>query len=117
MALPDCIRPYATQRIILPFLWRGQEWRVPFYQVYAQLKHPVAESSMHYKHQRVPVLKLGRYDIPLFDPCHHSIDAMPDYAVVLSHVEGNRFGLYAYPADRILPSLHFTPEHYSLSRR
>ncbi len=115
--LPMCIERYANRLVLQPFLWMGREWRVPYYQVYARLSSPVAEDVVDYRSQKVAILRLGKYDVPLFDPCHQDMDVLPSHAVVLSHCEGNRFGLFAYPADTILQPLFLPLGTHSLRRQ
>ncbi|MCU7553731.1 hypothetical protein OCL06_03855 [Alteromonas sp. ASW11-19] len=103
--LPDCLKPYTQRLVIQPFLWRERQWRVPFYQVYARLSAPVAADFLTYRSKKVAILHLGKYHVPLFDPCRQGIDVLPAHAVVLSHCKGNRFGLYAFPADTVLAPL------------
>ncbi|RDV24034.1 hypothetical protein DXV75_15830 [Alteromonas aestuariivivens] len=106
--IPQSIQPYVHNRILQPFVWQDIEWRVPYYQVYAKLENPVSDRVIYYKQQKIAVLELGRYEVPLFDPCHGGIVEMPAHAVVLSICKGNRFGLFAYPAQALLP-LVFEP--------
>jgi hypothetical protein len=47
----------------------------------------------------VPILKLGDYHVPIWDPMHNELKQVPKLAVILTHQEEEKFGLYAYPAD------------------
>ncbi|NMH61430.1 hypothetical protein [Alteromonas ponticola] len=114
--LPECIEKIVKRIQIQPFQWRGTEWRVPKFQVYAILQHPVAERFVYHEQQKVAILSLGKYDVPLFDPCHHDMESMPAHAVVLSHTKGNRFGLFAYPADLVLKSFSLPNDHTMISK-
>ncbi len=49
----------------------------------------------------MPLIRVDKYLIPLWDPFHQNMSDMPKLAIVISHHKGNQFGLFAYPADHM----------------
>lgn len=100
-SVPKPLATWTNRLFYLPFEWRGMECRVPFFQVYAQLVSPVPDRITHCHDRDIAILQLGRYEVPLVDPFHDSVDCKPAFAIVLSHHKANKFGLFAYPADKL----------------
>lgn len=86
---------------IKPFSWNGLPLHVPVYSIYAIIPDPVADHYAYHGEQLIPVMKLDKYSVPLIDPSKEGIKHMPNYAVLISHIRDNAFGLFAYPADNI----------------
>lgn len=86
---------------VLEYVWMGVPFNVPLFEVYAQIPNPIAYKTVNFQQQKLPILKLGKYDVPLFDPLSLSVDDMPSFAVVLADYQGDQFRLLARPADYI----------------
>lgn len=99
--LHSTLERWANTLDIIPFSWNGLPLNVPVYAVYATLPNPVIDHFAHHGDSLVPILRLGKYKVPLLDPTKEGITTAPNYAVVITHQEKSRFGLYAYPADHI----------------
>ena len=100
-ALPESITKIADKLMVSRFWWDGLQVNIPKHCVYAIIPNPVSDYYSNISGIDVPVLKMGKYHIPIWDPMQKKLAKMPKYAVVLTHQDGNRFGLYAYPADCI----------------
>lgn len=81
------------------FWWDGVQVNIPFHCIYAIIPNPVASHYTEINGIDVPILALGNYHIPIWDPTHKELKQMPQFAIVLTHQEDEKFGLYAYPAD------------------
>jgi hypothetical protein len=90
------------------FWWDGVQVNIPFHCIYAVIPNPIPNHYTEINGLNVPILKLGSYHVPIWDPMHNELKQVPKMAVVLTHQEGEKFGLYAYPAD-------CQDESYSLS--
>jgi hypothetical protein len=107
-AIPTSTRALFNEVQVEKFWWDGVQVNIPFHCVYAVIPNPVADHHSQINGFNVPILALGNYHIPIWDPMHKEIKSMPKFAVVLSHQQDDKFGLYAYPADCI-------DESYSIS--
>jgi hypothetical protein len=97
--LPASIKALFDHVTVEKFWWDGVQVNIPFHCVYAVIPNPVADHYTQINGLKVPILKLGAYQVPVWDPMHKELKTMPKFAVVLTHQEGDKFGLYAYPAD------------------
>jgi len=98
-AIPVATKTLFDRVKVEKFWWDGVQVNIPFHCVYAVIPDPVADHYTTINKLKVPILSLEGYNIPIWDPMHKEIKNMPKYAVVLIHQDGNKFGLYAYPAD------------------
>lgn len=96
------------------FWWDGVQVNVPFHCIYAIIPNPVPDRTVVINQQNVPVMDLGDYQVPIWDPMHKNIIENPKYAIVLIHQDGDRFGLYAYPADCLDESVYISYEEWFL---
>ncbi len=99
IAIPKEVKNLFNKVKVERFWWDGVQVNIPFHCIYAILKNPVPDNYTEINGINVPILKLGKYQVPIWDPMHNELKQVPKYAVILTHQEGNRFGLYAYPAD------------------
>ncbi|WP_395341446.1 hypothetical protein PN836_019260 [Ningiella sp. W23] len=97
--IPHDTKALFNQVKVEKFWWDGVQVNIPFHCIYAVIPNPVADHHSKINGFDVPVLVLGDYHVPIWDPMHKELKGMPKYAVVLTHQEGDKFGLYAYPAD------------------
>jgi len=81
------------------FWWDGVQVNIPFHCIYAIIPNPIPDHYTEINGLNVPVLRLGDYHEPIWDPMHNEIKHLPKIAVILTHHEGEKFGLYAHPAD------------------
>ncbi|MBF7075008.1 hypothetical protein ISG33_16525 [Glaciecola sp. MH2013] len=100
-ALPTIVETLIENIKIEQFWWDGVQIKMPFHCIYACIPNPVADDWKVINGVKVPLIKVDRYHIPLWDPFHQDIHNMPKHAIVISHHKGNQFGLFAYPADHI----------------
>lgn len=98
-AIPASTRVLFNHVKIEKFWWDGVQVNIPFHCVYAVIPNPVADHHSQINGFTVPILALGNYHIPIWDPMHKELKNMPKFAVVLTHQQGDKFALYAYPAD------------------
>ncbi|MCP3429349.1 hypothetical protein [Opacimonas viscosa] len=101
---------------IRPFSWNGLPLHVPVYSVYAIIPDPVADHFVYHGDILVPIMKFGKYSIPLIDPSKEGIKHMPKFAVVISYSRDNAFGLFAYPADNIEETYQITYADWDISQ-
>ncbi|GBL06028.1 hypothetical protein [Glaciecola sp. KUL10] len=99
--IPTEIETLFDNIVIEQFWWDGVLVKMPFHCIYAKVPNPVADDWKEINGVKVPIIKMEKYHIPLWDPLHKRVFKMPKYAIVISHHKGNDFGLYAYPADHI----------------
>jgi hypothetical protein len=115
--LMNNVIPFATRTLfdhiqVEKFWWDGVQVNIPFHCVYAVIPNPVADHYKKINGLSVPILSLGNYQVPVWDPMHKELKIMPKFAVVLTHQEGNKFGLYAYPADCMDESYRLTYDEW-----
>ncbi|MFC3121224.1 hypothetical protein [Agaribacter flavus] len=99
LLLPESVRSLFEKIKVNRFWWDGVQVNIPMHCVYAVIPNPVADHYTDISGFNVPILVLGNYNVPIWDPMHKKIEKMPKYAIVLIHQEGQKFGLYAYPSD------------------
>ena len=83
------------------FTWDGVPVRVPVFSVYAILQSPLIARSEYQNNKLIPIIELDKYTIPIVDPFGGVVKHTPNFAVVISQLVDNQFGLFAYPADHI----------------
>lgn len=98
-AIPKTVSNLFNKIRVERFWWDGVQVNIPFHCIYAVIPNPVPSHYSTINGISVPILKLSNYQVPIWDPMHSELNQLPKMAVVLTHQEGERFGLYAYPAD------------------
>lgn len=98
-ALPETVSNLFAKVKVERFWWDGVQVNIPFHCIYATIPNPVPSHYTVINGINVPILKLGKYHVPIWDPMHNELTQLPKLAVVLTHQESEKFGLYAYPAD------------------
>ncbi len=98
-AIPKAVSNLFEKIKVERFWWDGVQVNIPFHCIYATIPNPVPHHYTEINGINVPILKLGDYHVPIWDPMHNELKQIPKVAVILTHQEGDRFGLYAYPAD------------------
>lgn len=99
LAVPETVSSLLNKIKVERFWWDGVQVNVPFHCIYAIIPDPVPDRYVLINGSNVPVMNLGNYQVPIWDPMHKKIQEAPKYAIVLIHQEQEKFGLYAYPAD------------------
>lgn len=116
LKIPDVMSNLVNDLQLIEVTWRKVPIQIPRFAIYATIENPVFDSYMYREKRRVGLIKQKHYVIPVIDPFRGSIVKEPKYAVVVSHFNNNRFGLFAYPADSIeenisLPFYHRSVQH------
>ena len=57
--------------------------------------------SEYQNNKLIPIIELDKYTIPIVEPFGGVVEHVPNFAVVISQLVDNQFGLFAYPADHI----------------
>jgi len=114
--LPKSISSLAEELQITQMVWQGVPVQIPKFAVYAIIEKPLF-NKIEFQHGRqIGILHFGRYKIPVLDPFRGDIDFHPNFALIISHSRGNRFGLYGYPADYIESNIRISSSHGSVYR-
>lgn len=109
--LPEVIAPLVDSLQLVEFEWRGRCVQVPRFAVYAIIPQPVFE-RYYYRHGKpVGIIQIDPYAIPILDPFPGASYQPPQYAVIISHSQGNKFGLFGYPADLVRDDLRLGGRH------
>jgi hypothetical protein len=114
--LPKSISSLAEELQIVQMVWQGVPVQIPKFAVYAIIKNPVFDKIVFRKGRKMGLLHFGRYQIPVLDPFRGDIDFHPNFALIISHSRGNRFGLYGYPADHIESDMQLSSSHGAVCR-
>lgn len=114
--LPESITSLVEQLQIVQFTWQGIPIQLPKFAVYAILEQPIFDKVVFRNGRQVGLLQFGRYAIPVLDPYRADVDPEPNFAVVISHAEANRFGLYAYTADHVDRDICVPFQHGSVAK-
>ncbi|GGD49719.1 hypothetical protein [Lacimicrobium alkaliphilum] len=109
--LPEVIAPLVDTLQLVEFEWRGRCVQVPRFAVYAILCQPVFSRDYYHQGRRIGIIQIDPYEIPVLDPFPGKSQQAPQYAVIISHSTGNKFGLFGYPADVVRDNLHLCGEH------
>lgn len=114
--LPKSISSLLAELNVIEMHWQGVPVQIPQFAVYALIETPVFEQIVYQNNRKIALLNFGRYVIPVLDPFHADLDLTPNYALIISHSRGNRFGLYGYPADHVELDKRFPINHPSVCR-
>ncbi|MFT4808412.1 MAG: hypothetical protein ACI9LX_001743 [Paraglaciecola sp.] len=114
--LPRSISSLAEKLQIIEMVWQGVPVQIPKFAVYAIIEKPIFDKVVFRNDRHIGLLYLARYKIPVLDPFRGDIDFHPNFALIISHSRGNRFGLYGYPADHIESNIQLSSSHGSVCR-
>lgn len=114
--LPDSISNLVDELQVVQLVWQGIPLQLPKFAVYSIINNPVFDRFIYRNNRRIALIKLGRYEVPVIDPFRGNIDQAPNHVVIISHSKGDRFGLYAYPADHIAEDISIGLHHRSVKR-
>jgi hypothetical protein len=114
--LPKSISSLAKELQIIQMVWQGVPVQIPRFAVYAMIEMPVFDKIVYRSGRKIGLLHFGRYKIPVLDPFRGDIDFLPNFALIISHSRGDRFGLYGYPADHIDANIKISSSHGSVYR-
>jgi len=114
--LPKSISSLAEELKIIQMVWQGVTVQIPKFAVYAIIEKPIFDKVVFRNARQIGLLHFARYKIPVLDPFRADIDFHPNFALIISHSRGNRFGLYGYPADHIESNMRLASSHGSVCR-
>jgi hypothetical protein len=114
--LPKSISSLAEELRIIQMVWHGVQVQIPKFAIYAIIEKPVFDKVVFRSGKRIGLLHFARYNIPVLEPFRGDIEFYPNFALIISHCRGNRFGLYGYPADHIESGIQLSSSHGSVSR-
>ena len=114
--LPKSISSLAEKLQVVEMVWHGVPVQIPKFAVYAIIKQPIFDKVVFRNARTIGLLHLGRYKIPVLDPFRGDIDCHPNFALIISHSRGNRFGLYGYTADHIESNLQISSSNGAVRR-
>jgi hypothetical protein len=114
--LPKSISSLAGELQIMQMTWQGVPMQIPKFAVYAIIEKPRFDKTVLRNNRKIGLLNFGRYQIPVLDPFRTSMDFHPNFALIISHSRGNRFGLYGYPADHIESNILQPSNHAAVHR-
>jgi hypothetical protein len=114
--LPKSISSLAEELQLVQMVWQGVPVQIPKFAVYAVIEKPVFDKIVSRRGRKIGLLRFARYEVPVLDPFRGDIDFQPNFALIISHTRGNRFGLYGYPADHIETNLQLSASHGSVYR-
>ncbi|AWL11001.1 hypothetical protein HMF8227_00505 [Saliniradius amylolyticus] len=114
--LPDPISQLLTGLQLVELEWRHRTLQIPKFSVYAILDTPVFDHYFRRRGRKMGLILQGRYSIPVLDPFFGDIEQPPAHVVIISHVRGNQFGLFGYPADRVRDNLLLSARHQAVPR-
>ena len=114
--LPKSISSLADQLQIIEMVWHGVPVQLPRFAIYAIIENPVFDKVVFQNGRKIGLLHFARYKIPILDPFRGDIELHPNFAIIISHSCGNRFGLYGYPADHIESNIQLAYSHGSVNR-
>lgn len=114
--LPKSISSLAEELQIIEMVWQGVPVQIPRFAVYAIIEKPLFDEVVFRNGRQIGLLNFARYKVPVLDPFRGDMDFHPNFALIISHTRGNRFGLYAYPADHIESNMQLSSSHRSVFR-
>jgi hypothetical protein len=114
--LPKSISSLAEQLQIIEMVWHGVPVQLPRFAIYAIIENPVFDKVVFQNGRKIGLLHFARYKIPILDPFRGDIELHPNFAIIISHSRGNRFGLYGYPADHVESNIQLAYSHVSVNR-
>ena len=106
----------AKELQIIQMVWQGVPVQIPKFAIYAIIEKPIFDKIVFQSGRKIGLLHLARYKIPVLDPFRGDIDFHPNFALIISHSRGNRFGLYGYPADHVESNIQLAYSHVSVNR-
>jgi len=112
--LPKSISSLVENLQVIQMIWQGVPVQIPHFAVYAIIEKPVFDKTLVQNNRKIGLLHFGRYKIPVLDPFRGDLDFHPNFALIISHSRGDRFGLYGYPADHIEENILLTRSHNSV---
>jgi hypothetical protein len=114
--LPKSITSLTSELQIIQMVWQEIPVQIPKFAVYSIIENPLFDQIVIRNGRQIGLLHFGRYHIPVLDPFRSDIDFRPNFALIISHTRGNRFGLYGYPADHIQATIQIESSHGSVCR-
>ena len=114
--LPKSISSLAEKLQVIEMFWQGVPVQIPKFAVYAIIEKPIFDNVVFRNGRQIGLLHLARYKIPILDPFRGDIDCHPNFALIITHSRGNRFGLYGYPADNIESDMQLNASHEAVCR-
>jgi hypothetical protein len=114
--LPKSISSLAEKLQVVEMVWQGVPVQIPKFAVYAIIEKPIFDNVVFRNGRQIGFLHLARYKIPVLDPFRGDIDFHPNFALIITHSRGNRFGLYGYPADHIESNMQLSSSHWDVCR-
>ena len=114
--LPKSISSLAKELQIIQMVWQGVPVQIPKFAVYAIIEKPIFDKIIFRNGRQIGLMRLSRYNIPILDPFRGDMEFHPNFALIISHSRGNRFGLYGYPADHIETNIQLSSSHGSVCR-
>ena len=114
--LPKSISSLAEKLQVVEMVWQGVPVQIPKFAIYAIIEKPIFDEVVFKNGRQIGLLYFARYKIPVLDPFRGDIDCHPNFALIISHSRGNRFGLYGYPADHIESNLQISSSNGAVRR-
>jgi hypothetical protein len=114
--LPKSISSLAEKLQVVEMVWQGVPVQIPKFAIYAIIEKPVFDDVVFKNGRQIGLLHFARYKIPVLDPFRGDIDFHPNFALIINHSRGNRFGLYGYPADQIASDMQLSASDRAVCR-
>jgi hypothetical protein len=114
--LPQHLKSLVEDLQIVQITWQGVPIQFPKFAVYAVLNQPVYDKLVYRGGRQIGLIQFGRYTVPVLDPFRADIDLDANYAIIISHSRGNRFGLYGFTADHVEYDISIPFYHGSVAR-
>jgi hypothetical protein len=112
--LPESIHSLTESLQLVELSWFGIPIQLPRFSVYAVIPDPVFDDVIERKGRVIGIMRMGRYLVPVLDPFKSDITDPPKFAVIVSLMKKNHFGLFAYPADSVEYDVRVPIEHSSV---
>ncbi|TDF38288.1 hypothetical protein EYS14_11405 [Alteromonadaceae bacterium M269] len=113
--LPESISPLIGRLQLVELSWFGIPIQIPKFAVYAVIPNPVFDDIIVRKGRSIGLLKMGRYTVPVLDPFQGDVKKEPKFAVIVSLIRHEHFGLFAYPADCVKYDVDIPAKHSSVN--
>jgi hypothetical protein len=114
--LPKSISSLAEKLQVVEMVWQGVPVQIPKFAIYAIIEKPIFDEVVFKNGRQIGLLHFARYKIPVLDPFRGDIDFHPNFALIINHSRGNRFGLYGYPADHIASDIQLSSSDRAVCR-
>jgi hypothetical protein len=114
--LPKSISSLAEKLQVVEMVWQGVPVQIPKFAIYAIIEKPIFDEVVFKNGRQIGLLYFARYKIPVLDPFRGDIDFHPNFALIINHSRGNRFGLYGYPADHIASDIQLPASDRAVCR-